>query len=249
MTNTETMLIDCHAHTPKVSPCCKGTVEGIILETKNKGIDGIILTNHYSGDYIGPSKRYADSKEMAQDHINEYKKVKALGEERNFGVLFGVEISMTLYKYVHLLVYGVDEDFLFNNLDMYDYTQERLYKAVKEAGGVLVQAHPLRAERNLLLDPNFLDGIEINSHLLYEGTHYEELSEFARKNRLILTSGGDYHVDAERPHCGMHLPKSIKNTKDFAKYLCTTDSVHLLMQEPDQTESYERIFVKEKSEL
>ena len=171
MTNEETMLIDCHAHTAVVSPCCKGTSEEVILEAKKKGIDGIILTNHYSSYYISGNKMYADAAEMAKEHIKAYEITKKIGEKHGVTVFLGVEITMELYPFVHLLVYGVDENFWFNNLDMYDYTQEKLYSAVKEAGGVLVQAHPMRKDQNLLLDPQFLDGIEINSHLFYEGTH------------------------------------------------------------------------------
>lgn len=248
MTNEKTMLIDCHAHTARISPCCKGESEQIISDAKKVGINGIVLTNHYSGYYVKVAKMYADTKEMAQAYLDEYKRVKSLGEKQGFSVLFGIEISMELYKAVHLLVYGIDEKFLFDNLEMYDYTQERLYKAVKKAGGVLVQAHPLRNDKNLLLDPQFLDGVEINSHPIYNGPRYEFLSEFAHKNRLILTSGGDYHADSKRVCCGIYLPKSIKDTKDLAKYLCTTDSVHLRMQEPKETQSYEKIFIRNKGE-
>ena len=248
MIDEKTMLIDCHAHTAEVSPCCKSTAEEVLIATKKRGVDGIILTNHYADYYVLVSKIYADAAEMAKKHLEEYEYTKALGDKHGLSVFFGVEISMSSSKGLHMLVYGVDEKFMYDNLHMYSYSQEELYHAVKEAGGALVQAHPMRGGKNLLVDPKFLDGVELSSNLNRDGTHCDELERFAHENGLILTSGGDYHGDSPRPHCGMYLPNSIKDTKDFARYLLNTDSVHLRMQESKQSESYEKIFVRNKGE-
>lgn len=248
MTDEKTVLIDCHAHTSGISTCCKKTPEEVIIATKNVGIDGLILTNHYTAFYVNNKAIYPDVKTMARCYMEEYRYTKEIGERYGIKVFFGIEVSMELYEYVHLLVYGVGEDFLKKHMEMYLYTQEELYRAVHEAGGVLVQAHPLRKGKNVLIDPKFLDGVEISSHIYYDGTHYDELSEFAKENGIILTSGGDYHGDTPRSFCGMYIPSSIENEKQFAEYLHTTDSVHLRMQESAETESYEKIFVRNKGE-
>lgn len=248
MSNEKVKLIDCHAHTSGISACCKSTAEEVILEAKKIGIDGIILTNHYAMKLIHNKKLFSDTADMAKKYIEEYKLTKAIGEKHGITVFFGIEVAMELYKPAELLIYGVSEEFLLDNIDMCYYTQEKLYNAVKAVGGAVIQAHPLRIRKSLLLDPKFFDGVEANCHLLYDGTHYEEMSKVAHDNGLIITCGGDYHGDTDRSYCGMYLPDSIKDTYDFAKYILNTDSVHLLMQEPDQSESYEKIFIRNKGD-
>ena len=71
MIDEKTMLIDCHAHTAEVSPCCKSTAEEVLIATKKRGVDGIILTNHYADYYVLVSKIYADAAEMAKKHLEE----------------------------------------------------------------------------------------------------------------------------------------------------------------------------------
>ena len=237
MTGEKTLLIDCHAHTSGISTCCKKTPEEVIIAAKNVGIDGLIITNHYTKFYVNNLALYSDVETMARCYIEEFRYTKEIGERYGIKVFFGIEVSMERYDCLHLLIYGVDEDFLKKHMEMYLYTQEELYRTVHKAGGVLIQAHPMRNGKNVLLDPKFLDGVEISSHILYDGTHYEELSEFAKENEIILTSGGDYHGDTKRSFCGMYIPDSIENVKQFAEYLRTTDSVHLRMQESEQTES------------
>ena len=77
-----------------------------------------------------------------------------------FLVFFGIEVTLTINLELHLLIYGVSEEFLLTYSDIYDYPLEKIYKLVKEAGGILIQAHPMRREKNLLLPLEYLDGIE-----------------------------------------------------------------------------------------
>ena len=41
------MLIDLHAHSKGISRCCQIDGKDMVLVTKNAGMDGVILTNHY----------------------------------------------------------------------------------------------------------------------------------------------------------------------------------------------------------
>lgn len=245
--NYRELLVDCHAHTSAVSVCCRKNASEIVDEAITAGIDGIILTNHYDMRYVEDMHRYESVGKMAEAHVDEYRRAKAIGDERGFLVMFGVEVSMKRYDGTHVLVYGIDEEFLLEHSDILFYTQAELYEKVHAVGGAVVQAHPLRNGKNVLLDTSYLDGVEISSHILYDGTHYEELSEFAYDNGLILTSGGDYHGDVpHRPYCGMYLPEYITDTKKFAEYLRKTDSVHLLMQEAPFAESCRMIFERKQ---
>ena len=144
---------------------------------------------------------------------------------------------------VHLLIYGVDTDFLTANPTLFDCTQKELYHLVREAGGILVQAHPMR-RKDRLLDTEYLDGIEISCHPLYEGTHIDELTPIAARAGMILTAGGDFHADTHRARCGVYLDEGITTVKQLADHLAMTDEVSLCVQEVDQRESYDMTFCR-----
>ncbi len=221
------MLIDFHAHSSGISICCKKDYKAIIETAKEYGIDGFILTNHYQ-------KEYAEERpngQLIRDYIDEYKMAKEYGDKNNFRVFFGVEVTMTLYPCVHFLVYGVDTDFLYKHPDIYGYTQEELYKAVKENGGILVQAHPFRNNATVL-DTSLMDGIEISCHPIYKVSCSERLIPIAKENNLIVTCGGDYHADSYRPRCGVYIPDDIKDEKALCRYITTAKNTMLCIQEP-----------------
>ena len=236
------MLIDLHAHSSGISKCCRVPADEVIRTTKNTNIDGIVLTNHYQKDYVTDGDYLA----FVKRYVSEFEYTKQCGESLGFKVFFGIEVTMELYPSAHLLVYGVDGKFLEEYPMLFDYSQEELYRIVKENGGALVQAHPFRKNVDRLLDPAFLDGIEISCHPHYEGTHLSELTEIAKKTGLILTCGGDYHADTHRPHCGVYLPDSIKSGKELSEYLCSAESVKLCVQEVDDTRSHDVTFSRSK---
>jgi histidinol phosphatase-like PHP family hydrolase len=231
------MIIDMHAHSSGISPCCRIPADKVIIACKERGLDGIILTNHYSKSYL----LNGDANGFAREYVDEYRLAKKYGEEYGVRVFFGIEITMELYDRVHLLVYGVDCDFVLSHPDIYDYTQQELYKTVHEYGGALIQAHPMRRGKNVLLDLDFLDGVEINSHPIYDATHVDELSEIAAEKGLMITSGGDYHADTKRPFCGAELPEDIESTS-IGKFLLTTDKLKIHYQEPRCDDLYSAVY-------
>ena len=187
------MLIDMHAHSSAISECCRIPYDEVLRCTKENGMDGIFLTNHYQKSYVKDT-----SSALAERYIQEFEDAKKFGMEIGVRVFWGIEVTMEHYKAVHMLVYGVDTDFLRQHSELFSYTQEELYRAVKKAGGILVQAHPFRNGATVL-DPHFLDGVEINCHPLYGKSYKEELLEIAKEHRLMVTCGGDYHADTYRP--------------------------------------------------
>ena len=239
-------LIDCHSHTHGISRCCKAYAPEVIAAAKEKGIDGLVLTNHYHKPYITRDGKFANARELASAYLDEYYYAQYCAKQEGLELFFGIEVTMERHDMAHLLVYGVDESFVTDNEEMFEYTQKELYELVHKAGGALVQAHPLRKGKNALLDLGYLDGLELSSHIRYDGSHFEELSAIAHEHGLILTSGGDYHKDTDRSFCGMYLPCSIKDTKDFARYLLTTDTVDLLVQEAAGEESHRELFTRKR---
>ncbi len=236
------MLIDLHAHSSGISDCCKASGADILAAAKAVGIDGLCLCNHYYVKYL--ERRGESAAEFAKSYLTEYNAVKSLADKAGMRLFFGIEVSPEPHPNVHLLVYGVEQDFVLQHPEMYHYTQAELYAVVHQNGGYLVQAHPMRKGKNVLLDPKYLDGVEISSHLLYDGTHYAELATYAKQNGLLLTSGGDYHADTPRSRCGVYLPEDLTSTHTMMKHLCDTDSIRLVCQESADEPSREEVFIK-----
>lgn len=223
------MLLDLHAHSSGISHCCRIDAKENILRAKAAGLDGLVLTNHYTKPYV----KDGDALAFAHRYVDEYYAAKTAADELRMTLLFGIEVTMEKCDGAHLLVYGVDDRFVYEHAAMYDYTQKELWDAVKAAGGALVQAHPYRREVNALLDTAMLDGVEVNCHPLYHYTHMDEMKEIAAKNNLVLTCGGDYHADTDRPICGTYLPDAIgESRRALADYLLTTEKIELCVHEP-----------------
>ena len=62
------MLIDLHAHTKRISKCCKADIETVINESLCKGINGVVLTNHFQKSYFSN----ASEEELVKAYIQEY---------------------------------------------------------------------------------------------------------------------------------------------------------------------------------
>ena len=220
------MLIDLHAHTSGISKCCRIDAPKVVAEAKAAGLDGIVLTNHYQ-----KSNMKEDSLESyVEKYIDEYYRTEAYGRKIGCRVFFGVEVTMEQYPKVHMLLYGIDPEYLRAHPDLFDLTQKELYELTKAGGGIMVQAHPFR-NGTTVLDPDYLDGVEINCHPIYKKSYAQELIDIAEKEHLLLTCGGDYHADTYRPKCGMILPDDLMDHKDLCRYLSTPGEKSILMQE------------------
>lgn len=234
------MLIDFHAHSKGISKCCKIDGKDMVLLTKNSGMDGVILTNHYDKSYLIDN----DAIEFANRYVNEYYYVKNHGENIDFKVFFGIEVTMAKHNNIHMLIYGVDPSFVVNNPALYDLKIDQLSNLVHKNGGILVQAHPFRKGIDVLVDLKHLDGVEVNCHPLYDNTHVDKLSKIAKENGLLLTCGGDFHNDTHRPTCGVYLSDSLKDCKEIITYLKKQKYIELCVQEVDELKSYKYIFNK-----
>ncbi len=227
------MLIDLHAHSSGISWCCRYDAKTVLQHAKEIGLDGIVLTNHYQAEYITDG----DTEGFITRYYDEYLLCKKFGDEMGMKVFFGIEVTVRATPNVHLLIYGADKEFMFKNPMLFDMPLKELHNLCRKNGCALVQAHPFR-NGSTILDTRYLDGLELNCHPLYDGTHRDELVAKAKAESLMLTCGGDYHGDTYRTNCGVYLPDDITN---IAEFILNAKSVKLRIQEP-HNEVYEKEF-------
>ncbi|HXG42225.1 MAG TPA: PHP domain-containing protein [Dehalococcoidia bacterium] len=111
------MLIDLHAHTARLSYDSQLSPDELVEAAKAAGLDGICLTEH--------------------DFAWEPSEIERLSRRHRFLVLPGMEVNTA---HGHVLAYG---------LERYVFGMDRvevLARLAREAGAVLVAAHPYRRQ-------------------------------------------------------------------------------------------------------
>lgn len=222
------MLIDLHAHTSGISRCCRTDAHGVLTAAREAGIDGLILCNHYQR-YAGYAGDVPPA-EFAEKYIAEYYHTAMVAAEMGMRLFFGVEVTAHKHENAHILVYGMEPEFVRENPEIYDYTLEEIYAAVHAKGGLVVQAHPFRGGGRVQ-DTRFLDGVEINCHPLYDATHCDRMQEIAHESNIFVTCGGDYHADTYRAICGTYFPDTVQRYSDMIDYLKTTPEIRMHVHE------------------
>lgn len=217
-----------HTHSSGISSCAKKDVFGMIEDSISAGLDGFVLCNHYSkkeSDRIGADK-------FDEMYTEEFRAGKKYGDLRSFRVFFGIEVTMEFCRDVHLLIYGVDDEFhARQKKPLYEMTAQELYAAVKSADGIVSQAHPMRKNNSVFIDMKYLDALELNSHLRYDGPHTDLICSLAREHGLFVTSGGDYHADTRRTYCGIFIPDDIADCKGIKDFLVSSDSYDIALED------------------
>lgn len=217
------MLIDMHAHSSGISWCCRAEAQEILNTAREHGIGGLVLSNHYQELYV----KEGGPEALAKAYVEEYRHAKTLADAMDMKLFFGVEVTAKLHGNAHILLYGVSPELLLAHPAIYEYPLEKICALTHAEGGLAVQAHPFR-NGGTVLDLNHLDGVEVNCHPAYDGTHCDELLAIAREAGVIVTCGGDYHADVPyRPVCGVHVPDEVSTSDELVSYLKKTDLITL----------------------
>ena len=93
---------------------------------KNAGIDGCVLTNHYSKPHMDTLSD--DLKEQAKIYVDTFERAKQAGEEIGFKVFFGCELKLITQPHKpEFLLYGLTiEDFL-ETYPLYNEDQKTVF--------------------------------------------------------------------------------------------------------------------------
>lgn len=216
------MKIDTHTHTSGVSFCSEVAPELYPHIYKDAGYGAVILTNHYSRQYMF---RYGDTWEkQIQIYLDDYDRAKAEADKIGMPIWLGAEVAISTPSspYIEFLLYGMDREFLLSNPALYDMTQKKLYKLCHDNGVLMFQSHPFRLEQgHCPQDPEYMDGTEINCHPYFERRE-ERVREFADKNDLMLICGSDFHYPTQIGSAATIVPDDLGDVKDFANFLRAT---------------------------
>lgn len=183
--------IEFHCHTSESSPCGQTSAKEIVKLYKENNYDGIVITDHFSYSVFKDNDTWENT---VNKFLKGYKIAKEEAKKYNLKIYLGMEIRF-LDSNNDYLVYGLDEDFLFNNPWLYMKDLKQLDKLC-ENKYLIVQAHPYRWD-NTLADINYLDGIEYNNTNPNNECNNNLAYDSWIKTNLIGTCGCDFHS----PNC------------------------------------------------
>ena len=189
------MKIELHAHTSEVSPCGTVPAKEVIELYKEKGFDGVVISDHFRASFF--------KKETDKENVNAF--LKETGDEIGVKVYLGAEIKLDNHPANEYLVYGIDEKFLFENARIFELPLEDVRKIVNDYGAVIIQAHPYR---NGACEPmSEVDGYEVfNGHFCHHNFN-QRAYELALETGKIQTSGSDTHWHCDAGNGGIFVEK------------------------------------------
>ena len=205
-----------HCHTGDVSLCAASSAAEAVKFYKDRGYDGVVITDHYSPQTFLFHRalmphRYIDR------YLEGYRRAKAAAGE-NFTVLWAVEVRF-FFTIDDFLIYGADEDFLRKSGNLMTKYLRRLKRLCDENDLILLEAHPFRKMR-FRHNPKLLHGCEVyNGKDKYTDAN-RKAKAWAEKNGFgIVTSGGDFHHKDKTNPGGIITNEPINTMADLMRIL------------------------------
>ena len=195
------MKLELHSHTSEISPCGTIPAKELIELYKQKGFDGVVICDHFRESFF----KLADDRENVEAFLKGYRIAKETGEKIGVKVYLGAEIKLTTHPDNEYLLYGIDEEFLFENPRIFELPLEKVHEIVNAYGAVIIQAHPYR---NGKCEPySDVDGYEIfNGHFCHHNDN-QRAYELALETEKLQTSGSDTHWHCDIGNGGVEIDK------------------------------------------
>jgi predicted metal-dependent phosphoesterase TrpH len=188
----------------------------------DRGYSGIIVTDHFFRGNCALSRKLP-WKEWVNQFCRGFEEAKEEGERQGLDVFFGWE--ETFKGGDDYLVYGLDKDWLLEHPEVRNWTRGEQYRAVKEAGGCVVQAHPFRQRHyinRITLSTGCVDAVEAANGGNEDASNDALALRYAKKIGKPVTAGTDIHsvsfARLQEPF-GVYLDKKLDSIKDYVKII------------------------------
>ena len=215
------MRIEMHIHTSEVSPCSRCTAAEAVRRCISKGYDAMVVTDHFNEDASSRMMGYLAGWQERMDHfLSGYREAKAAAPT-GFLVLLGMELRFMEQGNNEYLIYGFDEQFLYDNEGVDRLDIKHFSAIARENGFLLAQAHPFRW--GMALTPaKYLDALEVYNGNSHHASHNDFAALWARWHGLLAIAGSDYHGgdtgDGMAPG-GVRLLEPVRDEKELVKMI------------------------------
>lgn len=180
--------IETHLHTCHSSPCGKVDAETIVKLYRDAGYSGIVVTDHFFRYTCTPRCWDIPYDRFFPIFIEGYHRLCQAAVPYGLKIYKGAEVRFDGSVNDYLL-YNYPDDLLQDPDTVFSMGLERFSKLCRQAGALLIQAHPHRTNCTVA-DPRFLDGVEVRNR----NNENHLTQEFARAHpQLLQLSGSDFH--------------------------------------------------------
>ena len=204
-----------HCHSKSVSACARVSNEEIIQKFTEAGYTSLVLANHFNKgtqDFLG----CANYQDFVTAYLKGYEDLKRDASGK-LNVILGMELRFNENSNDYL-VFGITEELLRAHEDIFSLNPESFSKISRENGLLFVQAHPFRNTMTVI-NPAFLDGVEVyNGHKGHDSRN-EIADMWADKYGLIKTSGTDFHYPHVPANAGILTDEKITTSEQLLEIL------------------------------
>ena len=201
-----------HMHTSPVSWCAKNTPAEHVRAYSSKGYTGVIVTDHFVIEDLSDANRHGWETRVRFLYSG-YESAKLEGDKCGLDVFFGWEICLDGRDF---LTYGLNLDFLLKHNDLDLLTVKEYSNLVRTNGGVIVEAHPFRYERQTMPAPDTIDAVEVYNAAMPSAVN-KKAFEYAKLHNLTMLSGSDSHSVDLSFASGILLKKKVVSIDCFVK--------------------------------
>ena len=208
-----------HFHTKNTSNCANVPAEIAVEEYIKAGYEGIVVTDHLSpSTYMKYGRELLPWKKKIDFFLRGYNEAKKTANGR-IPVLLGMELRFRTSEGENdYLVYGITEDFLYNNPNLLELNSRKFYELAQANNLLVFQAHPFRVGMKVT-NPKYLDGVEIFNGNPRHNSSNDIAEMWAKKYDLMVTSGSDYHEIGDLGTGGTWFNKEITDNKTLVEEL------------------------------
>jgi hypothetical protein len=211
-------LYDTHVHSSDVSTCGRVPAAEVVRRYAERGFNGFVLTEHINHSTFGKMESASWDDKMTH-FLTSYRIARetAASVDPDFTVLLGAELRIDGFDNDYLL-FGLTEAFLRRHPDLMQMDFSSMSDCVRDAGILLVQAHPFRRHMTVV-DWAKLDGIEVCNGNPGHESNNPIAAAWARRHGLIGTSGNDFHDAFGEKLAGIRTSQRITDNAQLLRIL------------------------------
>lgn len=205
-----------HLHTSPVSRCARASAEESLIFYKEKGYDGVFITNHFIDGNINID-RSVFYEEKIDFYFSDYENAVPLGKKIGIKVFCGIEMSN---HGTDFLVYGIGKNWFLEHPEIERMRMSEKLSLLRDNGAFIIQAHPLREAAyidHIRLYPRHIEGVEvINANRTDFENKMAEL--YADSYNLLRVAGSDNHTGREQSIlAGVMTETPLESEQDYIK--------------------------------
>lgn len=215
-----------HCHTSEGSRCSSESTADTINKYIEHGYATLVITNHLQHERIHPSTNMSLRFDSYEEYINMiYDKIdlaREIAGDRLY-ILGGFELC-NCESDNEYLIYGLTREQALG-LDMCFARIKDVSRYVRDCGGIIIQAHPMRFGMTLI-HPDLVDGYEVFNNSK-SGLYVNSLATFWLQinccDYKIITAGNDHHNPCDIPTAGILTNKPITTDAELIRVLREKD--------------------------